>query len=350
VGRAAQPKGRTRRIDEDHDDHGPIREKILRGPDNRELPPDEASETELAGDVRHGRVVSIRASEIGVEPAGGGDVVPVVLRKSTRIPHASASAVVVGDEVGYLVSGPPPHVLTEVRPRRSHLTRVRRGHQEHVIAANVDLGVIVSTAADPPFKPRLVDRYLLSFAQGGIDPVLVLNKVDLLEAEAEAAELLRAYEGLAFPALAVSATTGEGLDALRGVLTGKLAVFVGQSGVGKSSLLNRLGGLDLRTQDVQDWTGKGRHTTSASTLYRFPFGGAVIDTPGVRSFQLHRPTLEALEAFFPEVFAAAAQCRFRDCRHAGDEGCAVPAAVQDGRILPARLESFRVLMDEIGRG
>lgn len=346
MGRAAQPTRRSRHVHEDQDDHGPAREKILRGPDNRELPPDEASGTELTGDVRAGRVVSIRGTEIGVEPGEGGDPVGVVLRKSTRIPHPGASAAVVGDQVLYLVDGPPPHVLTEVRPRRTRLTRIRRGHEEHVVCANVDLGVIIATAADPPFKPRLVDRYLISFAQGGMEPVLVLNKIDLLE-DGGAGPLLEPYAALDFPALAVSAATGEGLEALRAVLVGRTAVFVGQSGVGKSSLLNRLGGLELRTQEVQGWTGKGRHTTSTSTLYAFPFGGSIIDTPGIRSFQVHRPTVEALEAFFPEVFEVAAGCRFRDCTHSGDEGCAVPEALADGRIRPDRLESFRILMEEV---
>jgi ribosome biogenesis GTPase / thiamine phosphate phosphatase len=348
VGRAARPRVRPRRVGEDHEYEGPRRERILRGPGNRELPPEEASLTELAGDVRSGRVVSVRGTEVGVEPEGGGDAVPVALRKSTRIPHPGATAVAVGDDVRYLVSGPPPFVLTEVRPRRTRLTRVRRGHEEHVICANVDLGVIIATAVDPPFKPHLVDRYLLSFAQGGMEPVLVLNKIDLLEGVSPG-ELLAPYAPLPFPALAVSAESGEGLDALRDVLTGRTAVFVGQSGVGKSSLLNRLAGLTLRTQEVQDWTGKGRHTTSNSTLYPFPFGGSVIDTPGVRSFRLHRPTEEALRGFFPEVFEAAASCRFRDCTHLGDEGCAVPAAVAAGRIRPGRLESYRILMDEVRR-
>jgi ribosome biogenesis GTPase / thiamine phosphate phosphatase len=346
VGRGGQSSRRPRRIDRDQDDHGPAREKILRGPGNVELPPEEASESELAGDVREGLVVAIRGAEVRVEPPDGGEPVLTSLRKSTRVPHPRASAVVVGDRVRYLAGGDAPFSLTEVLPRRSSLTRVRRGREEHVICANADLGVMIASAVDPPFKPRLVDRYLMSFAAGGLKPVLVLNKVDLLEG-ASPAELLAPYRALPFPRVAVSASTGEGLDALREVLKGSISVFAGQSGVGKSSLLNSLGGLDLRTQDVQDWTGKGRHTTTHSTLYRFPFGGAVIDTPGVRSFALHAPTEESLHAFFPEVFEAAESCRFRDCRHQGDGGCAIPAAVEAGEILPDRLDSFLALMDEV---
>ncbi|MBZ0269222.1 ribosome small subunit-dependent GTPase A [bacterium] len=345
VGRGGQ-SSRRRRAHEDHDDHGPAREKVLRGPGNVELPPEDASETELAGDVRVGRVVSIRGTEIRVEPPDGGEGVATSLRKSTRVPHPRASAVVVGDLVRYLAEGDEPFVLTAVEPRRSHLTRIRRGREEHVICANADLGVMIASAVDPPFKPRLVDRYLISFQDGGLTPVLVLNKIDLLEGVSPAS-LLEPYRALPFARVAVSAVTGEGLDELREVLKGAIAVFAGQSGVGKSSLLNKLGGLDLRTQDVQDWTGKGRHTTTHSTMYPFPFGGAVIDTPGVRSFGLHAPTEQSLREFFPEVYEAAEECRFRDCSHDGDDGCAVPAAIASGAIAPERLDSFRTLLDVV---
>lgn len=346
VGGASRSGNRPRRIDPDHDDDGLVGEKILRGRDNRELPPEEASGTELEGDVRVGRVVAIRGTDVSVEPLEGGDPAPTTLRKSTRIPHPRATAVAIGDHVRYLAEGNAPFVLTEVLPRHSHLTRVRRGHEQHVFAANVDLGVMIASAVDPPFKPRLVDRYLISFSRGGLEPVLVLNKIDLLQGVTPES-LLAPYAALPFPAIAVSAETGAGLDKLRELLTGKMAVFSGQSGVGKSSLLNALGGLDIRTNTIQDSTGKGRHTTTHSELYHFPFGGSVVDTPGVRSFQVHEPSQESLHEFFPEIFEAADACKYRNCSHRGDGGCAIPEAVTAGRILPDRLDSFLVLMDEV---
>lgn len=346
AGRGRRPRSRPRALAADHEDDGPAREKILRGQDNVELPPEEASAAELEGDVRRGRVVSIRAMDIRVEPAEGGEPVATVLRKSTRVPHPKMSAVVVGDDVNYLFGSEPPHVLTAIEPRRSHLTRIRRGRERHVICANVDFGVVVSSAVDPPFKPRLVDRYLLSFAEGGLEPVLALNKVDLLDGE-DPAGMLRPYEGLPVHAFAVSATSGEGLEGLQALLSGKTAVFSGQSGVGKSSLLNRLLGLEISTRTVQESTGKGRHTTTNSTFYPFPFGGGVIDTPGVRSFQLATPTADGLESFFPEIFRAAESCRFRDCSHRGDAGCAVRPALEAGKIRSDRLDSFFALIDDL---
>jgi ribosome biogenesis GTPase len=353
VGRGSRT-GRPPRVkDHGHDpdaDQRPRREKILRGHRHAELPPDVASETERAGDVRSGRVVGIRGTDVRVQPDEGADV-STIFRRSTRVPHPQASAVVVGDRVSYLAAGDEPFVLTEVHERRNSLSRVRRGREEHVLCANVDLGIIVASAVDPTFKPRLVDRYLISYATGGIDPVLVLNKVDLLEGRT-AKQMLSSYDHLEeLRTVAVSAVTGAGMDELRELLQDNIAVLAGQSGVGKSSLVNALGGLELATQEVQESTGKGRHTTTYSTLYRFPSGGALIDTPGVRSFQVHEPTPEALERFFPEIMTAAAECRFRDCSHQGEAGCAVPEAVRQGHVSEDRLESFRILLDEMqGKG
>jgi ribosome biogenesis GTPase len=344
AGRSARGSSRRQRIHDE--DSGLRRQKILRGSENEGAPPPEASRREEEGDVRTGRVVALRGREVVVAPGGGAAAVTCMLRKSTRIPHTRTSALAVGDVVRYLAEGAQPHVLTEVEPRRTRLAR-DRGGEEHVIAANVDLCVIVASADRPSFKPGLVDRFLVSAREGGLEPVLVINKSDLVSPSASAAMLLP-YGPLGFPALAVSATTGDGLDSLRDVLRGRTSVFSGQSGVGKSSLLNQLvPDLDLRIADVYGSRGKGRHTTSSSTLYELPSGGAVIDTPGLRSFSMHAPSLEALHDFFPEIARAAESCRFADCRHRGDEGCEVRTAVQRGEVHPDRLESYLALRAEI---
>jgi ribosome biogenesis GTPase len=349
VGRDAQRRGSVGRIqvgDEDRDEN--VRgQKILRGRDNVAALPEDASQAELGAETRPGRVVAIRGSDAFVESVDGSETVVCRMRKSTRIPHPGESALTVGDDVVWIAEGTPPFVLTEVGPRRTKLVRLRRGHETHVICANVDFGVVVASADDPSFKPRLVDRYLIAAGQGGLVPMLVLNKIDLLRGES-AASLLSPYAALDVHAFAVSATTGEGIEALVGALKDRTSVFSGQSGVGKTSLLNHLiPDLAARTQQVQKGTGKGRHTTTTSTLYRFPFGGAVVDTPGVRAFALYEPTLADLEKFFPEVVEAARACRFSDCRHAGEAGCAVPDAIAAGRIVRARFESFLALSDEI---
>lgn len=347
----------------------PQREKILRGSENQAVGSEEAALSELEGDVRRARVVAVRGADIALEAGagrggaddrradeaadpGGADGATVVarLRKSTRVPHRDANAIAVGDYVLYLAEGEEPYVVTEVLARRKSLARVRRGREEQVIAANVDAAAVVSTAAEPPFKPRLVDRYLISIADRDLEPILVLNKIDLVERDTVEPSIAP-YRALGLPVFPVSAHTGEGLDELRAAIGDRTVVFSGQSGVGKSSILSRLLGRELETQDVYGKLGKGRHTTTNSTLYRLPEGdGAVIDTPGIRSFLLHEPTLESLHRFFPEVAKAGEECRFHNCRHAGDAGCAVPAAVEAGAVHPDRLDSYQVLRQEIEDG
>jgi ribosome biogenesis GTPase len=348
VGRgAARRRERGVRADEAARDEEVLRQKILRGRDNEGAPPETPSSTELTGATRAGSVVALRGAVVSVQSSAADETVPCVLRKSTRVPHSRANAVAVGDEVSYLAQGDPPFVLTEVEPRRTWLGRSRRGREEQVICANVDQAVVVASAGCPPFKPRLVDRYLISAGQGGLRPLLVLNKTDLVGA-GEPEALLEPYRSLGLVTVACSALTGEGFTELENVLRGSLSVLVGQSGVGKSSLLNRLiPGLALRIAEVYGSLGKGRHTTSTSTMYSFPFGGAVVDTPGIRSFSLHEPTAEVVASFFPEIVAAAAACRFADCRHRGDQGCAMPRAIAQRRVRPDRLESFLLLMDEV---
>jgi ribosome biogenesis GTPase len=345
AGHSASERGGRRHRD---DDSAPRREKILRGRENLGAPPPEASRREEEGDVRRGRVVALRGRDVIVAPDDASRPVSCLLRKSTRVPHAGSNAVAVGDYVRYLAGAAEPHMLTEVERRRTRLARARHGGEEHVIAANVDFCVIVASADRPPFKPRLVDRFLVSAREGGLEPVLALNKCDLVAAPA-AAELLAPYAPLRIPALAVSAETGEGIGALAGVLRGRTSVLSGQSGVGKSSLLNRLvPDLGLKTAGVYGSAGKGRHTTTATTLYELPGGGTVIDTPGLRSFAMHAPSLEAVQTFFPEITRAAESCRFADCRHQGDPGCAVLEAVGRGEVRPDRLESYLTLTAELG--
>lgn len=351
-GKLGKPKARRSRFrsaDEAgfaHEDSS-FGEKMLRGRENEAALPTGASMAELRGDVREGQVVAVRGPLAVVAPLSSEGLVECILRKSTRVPHPQSTALVVGDFVSYLEGAAEPHTLTEVKPRRSRLAR-SRDEEEQVTAANIDLAVIIASAVQPRFKPRLVDRYLIAAREGGLDPVLVINKADLLS-EREASELLEPYEKLPIEAIATSAKSGLGMDRLREMLRGKTAVFAGQSGVGKSSIVNALiPDLDAKTGEIQGHTGKGRHTTTASTLYRFPFGGSVVDTPGVRSFALGPPSQESLQEFFPEIAQAALDCKFSNCSHQGDAGCAMPEAIRSGAVHPDRLDSYLMLVHRAG--
>ncbi len=241
-----------------------------------------------------------------------------------------------------------PSVIRGILPRRTQLARKVAGRElrEQVLVTNIDVAVIVQ-GLDQSYNLRRLERFLVMSHEGGLQPVVVLNKADCCaQAEARLSECV-ARAGTA-PVLLTSARTGQGLAELRRMIPpGRSAVFIGSSGVGKSSLINRLYGEDiLATQEVRAHDAKGRHTTTWRELILLPEGGLVIDTPGMREFHLWVAG-EGLEAAFADVVELASHCRFRDCRHQTEEGCAVLAAVRDQRLSPQRLASYQRLRQEL---
>ncbi len=260
---------------------------------------------------------------------------------------------VVGDHVAVEAGandGDPP-VITEVLHRRTTLARLRQdnsrrsrdGAQEHVLAANVDLAVIVAAIARPPFHPRFIDRYMVLAQRGGLDVAVALNKADLDEPLPD----LTLYRDLVVDIVSVSAKTGEGLGDLRRLIGDKTVIFTGHSGVGKSSLVNALNAeIDAAVGEVGGKRGQGRHTTSRSSLYKLDDSTAVIDTPGIRSLSLAGIPADELGDLFPELEGFAEGCRFRDCTHNHEPGCAVKTAVEEGEIPFVRYETYLRLLHE----
>ncbi len=206
-----------------------------------------------------------------------------------------------------------------IAPRRTTLCRTdpANKHRQRVIAANIDLLVIVASIDDPPFRPGLVDRYLVAAARGGIDPILCVNKADLSTPE----QIAEAVNRFAIPWVRCSTKTGEGIEELRVLLAGKLTVLAGHSGVGKSSVLNALAGAAVaRTGGISEGTKRGQHTTTSSSLVDLGDGARVIDTPGIRAFDPGQLTLAELRAAFPDFDSNA--CRFADCTHRTEPDCA----------------------------
>jgi ribosome biogenesis GTPase len=211
--------------------------------------------------------------------------------------------------------------VLEIGPRRTTLARTdpANPHKFRIIATNIDYLLIVASVANPPFRPGLVDRYLIAASRGGIKPVLCVNKTDLGGNIAAA----RMFEEV--PTVFCSVVTGEGIDELRDMIAGSTAVLAGHSGVGKSSLLNALASEDRAvTGKVDEDSGQGRHTTTTSRLYQLSNGARIIDTPGIREFGLGKITMEEIRAAFPEFVDRG--CRFRDCSHRDDPDCAVREA------------------------
>jgi ribosome biogenesis GTPase len=205
---------------------------------------------------------------------------------------------------------------------------------------NVDQLVIVTSAAEPRLKPNLIDRLLVTAERAGVRPIICINKIDLIE-PAHLMPLVGVYAQLGYDVLLVSAVAGIGIDRVRDQLAGAQSVVSGQSGVGKSSLLNAVEpGLDLRVQQVSDESQKGRHTTTTAELIPLSFGGYVVDTPGIRQFQLWDVIPEEVAGFFRDLRPYVSRCRFPDCTHTHEDHCAVKDAVADGWIDTRRYESY----------
>jgi ribosome biogenesis GTPase len=240
-------------------------------------------------------------------------------------------------------------LIERVEPRHGLLTRASRG-REHVLVANVDQVVFVVSLVEPELKPHLIDRYLASAEQGGISPLLCLNKADLVD-RALYQPIVGLYNQLGVPTLLTSAADGTGIDRLREALRGRETVFSGQSGVGKSSLLNAIQpGLGLRVREVSEVNQKGRHTTTTADLIRLDFGGWVVDTPGVRQFGLWDVIPEEVEGFFPEFRPFVPLCAYPDCTHTHEDRCAVKRAVHRRQISASRYTSYLGLFDEGDNG
>jgi len=266
--------------------------------------------------------------------------------------------VAIGDQVRFVDAGDGRGVIIEVLPRRTRLTRrsaMTGAHPfEQTIMANADQVLAVLAAANPAPKWNLLDRYLVSAEASGIPALILLTKIDLVQDEdgmlsPEIAEALEAYNQLGYRSLRLSSVTGQGLDDLRQALAGKVSVLVGKSGVGKSSLLNAVEpGLGLRVSAVSQATGKGRHTTSNLEMFDLPFGGAIVDTPGMREFGLWDVAPDDLGLLFPEIRPLIGRCRFGlDCQHLEEPGCAIRKAVNDGQVSVRRYQSYIGLREEL---
>jgi len=306
-----------------------------------------SKEQSSAVDLARGIVLGVHGLHLQVEVGGRMVVCSVPRMLRTRLIQ-ERHPVAVGDWVRLKI-GREDEVATgvveSVEPRRGQLQRQSDGRIQTVVA-NVDQAVIVSSADDPPPKPNLIDRYVVSALAGGITPVICMNKMDL-DRGREAARIVERYASLGYRSQAVSATKGEGVDQLRHILKDKASVVAGQSGVGKSSLLNAVQpGLGLKVGAVTRDTQKGRHTTTMATLIRLEFGGYVVDTPGVRAFELAMIDRRELEVYFVEFVPLVPDCKFPDCTHTHETACAVKAAVEQGTVHPERYESYLRLFEE----
>ncbi len=263
----------------------------------------------------------------------------------------SKNLIAVGDFVRFEIGQQESGVIIKVEPRRSILSRADNLHRrkEQLIAVNIDQVIITSSIHLPSLKPFLIDRYIIAAQKGNMDPVIVINKIDSLqdgtEEQAILLECAAAYKALSIPFLLVSTFTGQGIKELKILMQNKSSVFSGQSGVGKSSLINAVTGLELKTGDMVYKTLKGSHTTTTTQLIPLLEGGFCIDTPGIKSFGIWELESSEIQHYFSEIAEASLKCKFPDCSHQTEGGCAVKEDVENERISPVRYASYCALIE-----
>ncbi|MBL9093676.1 MAG: ribosome small subunit-dependent GTPase A [Planctomycetaceae bacterium] len=294
---------------------------------------------DVDADCRRGRVLSVHGLTCLVEADDGTTLQCAVRRILKTLATEDRHVVVAGDEVYFRLANDKEGMIERVEPRTGVISRTSRGRQ-HVIAANVEQMCIVSSAAEPYLKPHLIDRFIVGAERAQIKPIICITKIDLI-APHELQPLIGVYARCGYDVLPLSAISGFNVDALRKLLAGKRSVVVGQSGVGKSSLLNAVEPqLNLRVGVVSEETQKGKHTTTTAKLIKLQSGGYVVDTPGIRTMELWDVIPEEVCGAFRDLRPFIYHCRFPDCTHHHEAGCAVKDAVADGRLDVRRYESY----------
>ncbi len=314
----------------------------------QKIPPNDPS-------LRRGRVLAIRPEGILVEVEKKQHLCQVrgLLKKEKT---KEKNIVAVGD---YVLIDPKKEMIVFVEERTSYLARAdnlsRRKMQ--LIAVNIDQVFIIASFLLPKLKPPLIDRYIIAAKKGNMQPIIVINKIDFLTTPHESASqdqietekelfaaLLEGYMNLDIPFITVSAYTDEGLDELKGMMQGKTSVFSGQSGVGKSTLINALLGTQFPIGDVIEKTRKGMHTTSTAELTPLAGGGFCIDTPGIKSFGMWDLQKAEIQNYFPEFAPYKSKCKFPDCTHEHEPECAVIQAIKEGEVSHLRYDSYLTLL------
>lgn len=263
----------------------------------------------------------------------------------------STNPVAVGDGVSLTESDGSPAFITDIDDRRNYIVRKASNlsKQSHILAANVDLALLVVTVARPETSLTFIDRFLASAEAYRVPAALAFNKMDDLDAAERqtAADEMALYAAIGYPCFALSALTGEGTGALTDLLRDKTTLLAGHSGVGKSTLLNLLvPDADARTAAISEAHQTGMHTTTFSALYDLPGGGALIDIPGIKGFGTFDMERGEVAHYFRDLFALSADCRFYNCTHTHEPGCAVLHALDEGRLAPSRYQSYLSMLED----
>lgn len=301
--------------------------------------------------IGEGRVIKNTGSSYIVRLADGSEL-PCRIKGNFRIKGIrTTNPVAVGDIVTVVQAADDADYISAILPRKNYIIRraSNLSKESHILASNIDLALLVATLREPATPTTFIDRFLATAEAYSVPAALVLNKMDMWdEVDRELGEaLVNLYTNIGYPVYPVSAVTGEGLMALTEFISGKITLLAGNSGVGKSSLINALvPGAALRTGEISDIHHTGMHTTTFSEMIDLPEGGALIDIPGVRGFGTIDFTPEEVGHFFPEIFRFSHDCRYGDCKHNGEPGCAVIPAVENHYISQSRYASYLSILEE----
>ena len=300
----------------------------------------------------NGLVIKSTGSWYTVRTADGDDINCKVKGNFRVKGIRTTNPVAVGDDVTISVNPDGTAYITAVTPRKNYIIRraSNLSKESHIIAANLDRAFLVVTLAHPATSTTFIDRFLATAEAYRVPVTIVINKVDLLES-ADDRELLEAvrylYDSIGYDVIEVSAKTGEGMDELKSRMAGKISLLSGNSGVGKSTIINAvLPDLKVRTAAISDMHDTGMHTTTFSEAFELPEGGWLIDTPGIKGFGTIDFDKYEIAHFFPEIFEVSRECRYGDCTHTREPGCAVLKALEDHRIAQSRYASYLSILDD----
>lgn len=300
--------------------------------------------------MEQGTVIKSTGNIYRVRKENGEEVECRILGKFRLKGIRTTNPIAVGDQVETEYKQ-GEYIITSIRERRNYIIRksTNLSKEAHIIASNVDQALLIATFRHPETSTVFIDRFLVTAEAYNIPAIILFNKIDLYtpEERTQLDELMKIYSEIGYPCYAVSALTGENTEVIKESLKDKTTVLSGISGVGKSSLINHIEpGLNLKTATISDAHDSGKHTTTFAEMFPLEQGGYIIDTPGLRSFGLIDLKKEEISHFFPEIFRKSADCRFYNCTHIHEPGCAVIEAVRNGHISESRYWSYLGMMEE----
>lgn len=298
--------------------------------------------------LKTGRILQVESNYKCRVKVAGAELICTLSGRLKQVNYETRTLVAVGDFVNVNISENPR--IEEILPRKNALSRFSEEsfQKEVIIASNIDQVIITVSYREPEISPGLIDRYICAAQLNNILPVICVNKIDLAECIEDVKNKMKFYEDTGFMVIYTSAESGAGINELKAILKNKETVFSGHSGAGKSTLINLLQpNINLEVAEISSYTGKGIHTTTSSQLIEWSFGGYLVDTPGIKTFGLHREDKYDLPLVFPGFSQYADECKFNNCTHSHEVGCVVKKAVDNGEFPTERYESYLRIFESL---